>query len=105
VHVSRSSGRESTEAGGYYWWNVNNATVYETTCISTRLAAPSQPDTAVPSNGTIITDDDDYRSVSELDEGAWIVVAMMVAMGAAIIAAPFIISKRRKGGGKGKARP
>ncbi len=105
VHVSRSSGRETTEAGGYYWWNVNNATVYEDRLYMTRLPAPSQPYTTVPSNGTIITDDDDYRSVNELDEGAWIVVAMMVAMGAAIIAAPFIISKRRKSGGKGKVCP
>jgi len=95
VHVAKSSGRESPGAGGYYWWNVNNATVYGEHLYLTRIPTPSQSNTTEPSNGTTIGDGS-YRNANELDANTLIGIVIMVAIVTAAIITPFIILKKRR---------
>jgi len=95
VHIAKSSGRETTEAGGYYWWNINNATVYDEHLYLTRISTPSQSNTPGPSNGTTIVDGN-YRNINELDANTLIGIVIMVVIVTAIITTLFIILKKRR---------
>jgi transglutaminase-like putative cysteine protease len=82
VHVARSSGRDTPGAGGYYWWGINNATVYDEHLYMTRMSTT--------------VGDNTYQSINELDTNLLIGIFIIVAIITAVATVPFIIMKKRR---------